>query len=220
MAIGADGTIAFDSYGQLVTAPYSFGRYELDGDVIVFLGGCGQDLRAAMPDVGHLHTAFTEPGIAGCANDIPVGSQWSWIRVSPSSPAGEAVSLPVEAFNNPHSPSETSMSGIWLRQGSGQLLHLGDLGDYAVDDGGLLGIDPDDTGSYEVDGDTITFTSVGGGRAVCTAGDIQRWENVLVDDVQLHEGLSTFAKALQTAGGEPDCSIHLAGDQTWLRISP
>ena len=104
-----------------------------------------------------------------------------------------------------------------MRQGSGQLLHLGNFGDYAIDDGGLLGIDADDTGAHEVDGDSITFTS--DGSATCTTGDIHRWEIVLLDDVQLHEDLPQ-AKVLQTEGGEPDCAIHVAGDQTWLRLSP
>ncbi len=218
MAIEADGTIAVDNYGDLVTSPYIVSRYELDGDVIVFLGGCGQDLRAVIPEDGRLHTVIAEPGIEGCGNDIPVGVEWSWIRVSPSSPAGEALSTPGDAFDNPYSPSDTPMAGTWLRQGSGQLLHLGDFGDYAIDDGGLLGIDPDDTGAYEIDGDTITFTS--DGSATCTAGDIQLWESVVLDDVRLHEDLSQSAKVLQTAGGEPDCTSHVAGDQTWLRLSP
>ena len=64
MAIGADGTIAVDNYGDLVTSPYTFGRYELDGDVIVFVGGCGQDLpRREIPEDGRLHTVIAEPGI-------------------------------------------------------------------------------------------------------------------------------------------------------------
>jgi hypothetical protein len=46
--------------------------------------------------------------------------------------------------------------------------------------------------SYEVDGDSITFTS--DGSATSATGDIHLWESVVLDDVQLHEDLPENAK--------------------------
>lgn len=221
MVLGADGTIAFDNGGYLDTQPFVAGTYQIDGDVVMWdvrQGGCsvGPDFRAVIPEDGRLHVVFTETGDGAC--DVGVGAEWTWIRVSPSSSAGAAINAPVSDLDNAYPPTEGAVPGIWLRQGSGQLLRLSSAGTYAVDDGGLLGTDPNDTGVYEIDGDTITYTSAG--SATCTAGDTQMWEGIAIDDVRLHEDHGSYAKTLHTTAGEPDCGAHFAGDQTWLRISP
>jgi hypothetical protein len=222
MRLGTDGSITYDTDGFLDTDPAHTGTYQLDGDLVVYdfdAGSCtiGPDFRAVMPEEGRLVTTFIEVGDGNC--DVGAGSEWHWIRVAPSSPPGAAATTadlaPIGEFpvaNNNH------LAGIWVREGSGQLLRFGCDNTYAIDDGGQLGVDPDDTGTYELDGDRITFT--GAGSTSCTAGDTQVGESTTVSLVELHEDDPAATSVLHTGAGEADCPTHVSGDQKWLRLSP
>jgi hypothetical protein len=116
------------------------------------------------------------------------------------------------------SPTLQAMFGIWQRQGSGQLLRLAIDGTYAIDDGGLLADDPDDTGSYEIDGHRVTLTSAG--SASCAAGDTQVLDGLRLSSVRVNEVDMLFTRLIDATASGSECPIHTAGDQTWLRISP
>ena len=222
LMFGTDGSFALDNRGNIDTSPDAAGTYELDGDVVVthrLRGGCDEaiDFTVAMPEDGRLHTVVTDAGSGkGCA--IPVGTASNWIRVSPTSHAGAATVPTVEAVADPNPPSTRTVYGIWHRLGSGQLLRFGIDGTYAIDAAGLLTSDPDDTGTYELNGDKITFTSAG--STTCAAGDTQVWEEVTLTIVRLHEEDFLHTKLLNSTARESECPIHAAESQTWLRISP
>ena len=221
LMFGAHGSFAFESRGNLDTSPDAAGTYELDRDVVVthrVRGGCAEaiDFTVATPEEGRLVTVVTESGAGrGCV--IPVGTESEWVRVSPISAAGAATLTTVSSVDDPDPPSTQTIYGIWHRQGSGQLLRFGIDGTYAIDDGGLLS-DPDVTGSYELDGHTITFTSAG--SATCTADVTQVWEDVALESVRLQEQDFLHTRLLSVTASDPECPVHTAGEQTWLRISP
>jgi hypothetical protein len=169
-----------------------------------------------MPDEGRLVTTFTETVDGNC--DIGAGSKWTWIRVSPNSPAGAAMTAPDIPAGDEISVASCRLTGIWLLEGSGQRIRFSSDGTYAVDDGGLLGSDPDDTGSYEVVDGTVTLTSAG--SASCTVGDVQVWEGATVAQLRLHENLPVYSSLLRSGAAEPGCSIYPSSELTWLRLSP
>jgi hypothetical protein len=221
MRLGADGTIVFDDSGYLDTDPAHSGTYQLDGDLVVYdfdAGSCtiGPDFRAVMPEEGRLVTTFTETGDGNC--DVGAGSEWHWIRVSPSSPlSAAATTADLAAIGEFPVANNNHLAGIWLREGSGQLLRFSSDGSYAIDDGGQLGVDPDDTGTYELDGNTITFTSAG--SASCAAGDVNVWAGATVAYIGPDEDDLVSTPVLRTMA-EVGCPTYPAGEQTWLRLSP
>ena len=222
MRFGVDGNFAFDSRGSIDVTPTFAGTYQLDTGAVVtnrVRGVCSEaiDFTVVMPEDGRLHTTVTETGAGkGCA--IPVGTESEWVRVSPMSAAGSAAVTTVETVEDAAPPTLQAMFGIWHRQGSGQLLRLSIDGTYAIDDGGLLAGDPDDTGSYELDGQTVTLTSAG--SASCAAGDTQVLEGFMLSSVRVNEVDMLFTRLIDATASGSECPIHTAGDQTWLRISP
>jgi hypothetical protein len=222
MRFGDDGTFAFDSRGSIDVTPTFAGTYELDTDAVVtnrVRGVCSEaiDFTVVMPEDGRLHTTVTQTGAGkGCA--IPVGTTSEWVRVSPISAAGSAAVTTVASVEDTAPPTPRAMFGIWHRQGSGQLLRLAIDGTYAIDDGGLLGSDPDDTGSYELDGHTVTLTSAG--SASCAAGDTQVLDGFMLSSVRVNEVDILSTRLFDATASGSNCPIHTAGDQTWLRISP
>jgi hypothetical protein len=222
MTFGADGDFAFDSRGSIDVSPTLSGTYELDTSTVVthrLRGVCSEaiDFTVAMPEDGRLHTTVTESGEGkGCA--IPVGTTSEWVRVSPISAAGSATVTTVQSVEDTAPPTLQAMYGIWQLQGSGQLLRLAIDGTYAVDDGGQLAGDPDDTGRYEIDGHTLTLTSAG--SASCAAGDTQVLDGFTLRSVRVAEADLLLTKVIDATASGSACPIHTAGDQTWLRISP
>lgn len=211
---GADGTVTFDNGGWVDTEPAVLGTYEIDGDVITFTGGpesleecVGPNgaWRAGIPEEGKLHAVVGE---AGC--ELSRGVEWTWTRVSPSSPAGSEISsgVPVdEAF-----PLNTAVAlrGIWLLEGGGHLLRMtSGTGAYALDGSGELGSDDADTGTFRLDGEgRVVFTS-GASSRFCGDGDEQIWEDVRA------AGRSLRATVVADA-----CGHDLGTELTWVRTSP
>jgi hypothetical protein len=179
-----DGTVAFDDLGVLDTTPAVLGTYELDGRTITFSAGprsaacTGGDTwtwEAGVPDDGRLHVVNIEDGTGNCS--VGVGTEWTFTRVSPVSPATARITVPEPTGKAVPPPSEATLRGIWLLGGSGTLVRLGEDRTYALDDMGRLGISPSDVGTFQVDGRTITFTS-GAGSSRCAQGDLWVWKDV------------------------------------------
>lgn len=221
MAMGPDGTFAFDNGGYLDTTPFVAGTHELDGDIVdlnVEEGGCTvvPDYRAELTSDGTLRVVYTETGDNAC--DVGVGTEWTLIRLSPSSAAASAISSSTTGGSEPAPPAVSLVTGIWLREGSGQLLRTTADHTYAIDDSGLLGIDPDDTGTWDVEGDAVTLVSAG--SASCREGDTHVLDDVLVDSVRLTVAAATFTRRVRAVAADPECRIYGTGDQTWIRVSP
>lgn len=221
LALHSDGTMAFDNGGYLDTDPAVAGTFALDQHDVVFTAGesaCAAGdswtFEATTPEDGRLLTVITEDGTGNCS--VGMGTEWSWTRLSPRSAAGTAIITPATGGGTTHPPTETSVRGIWLLEGSGQLLRFGRDGTYAIDDGGLLGADPDDIGTYEVEGSSIAFTSTG--SRSCAAGESMVWEKVVRDDVFVEEN-RRYVPRLRTGAIETECPSFGGGDQTWIRVS-
>jgi hypothetical protein len=91
-----DGTLAMDNHGELGRTPAILGSYKLKGRAIIVTvsGGSacpGDDWtwRAGISEDGQLDTVLTEPGAGNCAQ--PVGTEWTFIRVSPRSAASAGI---------------------------------------------------------------------------------------------------------------------------------
>jgi hypothetical protein len=225
MMLGTDGTFAFDSLGTIATKPSVAGTYEVDAGAVVtrrVSGVCTEaiDFTVAMPEEGRLLTTVTEAGSPAPmekACPIPVGSELDWVRVSPMSAPGATVRN-LESVEDTRPISIQTVYGIWHRQGSGQLLRMGIDRSYSFDDGGLLDGDADDTGTFELDGQTVAFVSAG--SATCGAGDTQVWEELTIGSVRLQQQDVRLTRIISSTASGSDCPVHTAGTQTWLRISP
>jgi hypothetical protein len=217
---GPDQAFAVDTHGVLDSAPALVGTYELDGrDVVVTVTGVGAcdagdswTWRAGVPEDGRLQLVFTETGRGNCA--IPIGTEWSFIRLSPKSSAGADVTVdPVGGFASlPANPDEAleALDGLWLLEGGGHLLRLRSYGTYAIDDMGLLGADPYDAGAIEVAGTTLTLVS-GAGSNRCAEGDRLVLRNVRLDEI---------GRTLRGTVVEDGCPHVIGARPTWVRLSP
>jgi hypothetical protein len=98
-----DGNIAVDNHGELDTRPAILGTYKLKGRSIIVTVRSGPACqagdkwtwKAGLSGDGHLDTVLTERGTGNCAR--PVGTKWTFIRVSPSSEGGQTIQAPVNS---------------------------------------------------------------------------------------------------------------------------
>jgi hypothetical protein len=217
---GPGQAFAVDTHGAIDESPALRGMYEVDGrDIVVTVTGVGPcaagdtwTWRAGLPDQGRLQLVFTETGLGDCA--IPIGTEWSFIRLSPrSSPGTELTADPVGGFSSlPANPEDALavLDGLWLLERGGHLLRLRSYGTYAIDDMGLLGTDPYDAGTIEVASTTLILVSVAGSNR-CDEGDRLVLRNVGVDEI---------GSALRAIVGNDECSHALGARPTWIRLSP
>jgi hypothetical protein len=213
-----DGSYAFDNIGSLDTDPAAAGTYEVTGRIITFTNGRSRicpdgdrfGWRAGLTEDGRLHVLHLSTAVV--IDDIPddcdlVGES-TWTRVSPSSPAGTRISAKPAGKGAPPSTG-SALRGIWLLEGGGHLLRFGTDGTYALDDRGALGNEPDDVGTFEVDGrGGITLTSGADSRS-CAEDDQWIWEQV-----RLAGG------TLRGVAGENACPNDIPVEMTWIRLSP
>ncbi len=214
--IGADGSFRFDPYGLLDTDPWGIGTYELDGTevIITVTNGACPDWAFNVDDIPEDGRVLATHG-AGCHDNA--GEPWNLTRLSPISPSASAIVEPVSVLD-PVELSTEIVEGIWLREGTGQLASFTSDGRYSFDDGGLLGVDPDDIGSYEIDGDTFVLSTDGSGS--CAAGTTVTWTDAILDSVTFPKDDSLYIRRLRLTAPDNDCVGWTSGEQTWLRVSP
>ena len=112
--------------------------------------------------------------------------------------------------------SRRSSRGSGSGEGTGQLASFTLDGRYSVDDGGVLGVDPDDTGHFEIDGDTFVMST--DGTASCAAGTTVTWTAAMLDKVKFTED-DGLVWRLRLTAPDNDCVGWTSGEQTWLRVS-
>jgi hypothetical protein len=215
--IGADGSFLFDVDGNLDTDPWGIGTYELDGTEVIIsvTNGACSDWAFNVDDIPEDGRVLATYSRTGC--HLEAGDPWNLTRLSPMSPSGSAIVEPVTVSDTPLELSAATVDGIWLREGTGQLVSFTSDGRYSVDDGGLLGVDPDDTGHYEIDGDTFVLSTDGTGS--CAAGTTVTWTAAILDSVTL-TGDSLYTGRLRLTAPDNECVGWTSGEQTWLRVSP
>jgi hypothetical protein len=223
-----DGTYVGDWRGLLATKPGAAGTYEADEGTVRFENGNSDVCRrgdswawdSTVSEEGRLDIVFRRSESASEECRVPKGTQWTFVRVSPSSPAGE------ELRGDPGEleplTDATTLEGIWLREESGELLSFARNGSYTIDDDGQLGSDPADTGTFELDPEeTLTLTS-GPKSRTCSRGDRWVWEGSGIEVGPAPEDPTLGGTASWTLVGEvtEDACDHAAGaDARWLRIS-
>ena len=217
---GPDQAFAVDTHGSIDSSPALVGTYELDGrDIVVTVtqpgGACDVGdtwtWRTGVPEDGRLQLVFTETGRGQCA--IPIGTEWSFIRLSPKSSAGADLTAdPVGRFAPlPADPDEALevLDGLWLLERGGHLVRLRPYGTYEIDDMGLLGTDPYDAGTIDLAGDTLTLVSAAGSNR-CAEGNRLLLRGVRVDEIR---------RSLRGTVVVDDCSHVIGTRPTWIRLS-
>jgi hypothetical protein len=215
--IGADGSFVFDMEGLLDTDPFGTGTYELDGTelIISVTNGACSDWAFRVDDIPEDGRVLATYSRSGC--HVGAGEPWNLTRLSPIAPSASAIVEPVTVSDAPVELSTANVEGIWLREGTGQLASFTSDGRYSVDDGGLLGVDPDDTGHYEIDGDTFVLSTDGTGS--CAAATTVTWTAAILDEVKFTDD-ALYTRRLRLTAPDNECVGWTSGEQTWLRVSP
>jgi hypothetical protein len=215
--IGVDGSFVFDASGSLDTAPYGIGTYELEGSEVVVsvTNGACDDWAFRVDDIPEDGQVLATYSRSGCS--VAAGEPWNLTRLSPISPSASAIVEPVTVNDDPVEVSALTVRGIWLREGTGQLASFASDGRYSVDDGGALGVDPDDTGQYEIVGDTFVLSTDGSGS--CAAGTTVTWTAAILDKVKFTED-DGLVRRLRLTAPDNECVGWTSGEQTWLLVSP
>ncbi len=225
---GPGDLFAFEGRANLA-APVFRGRYTLVDDVVTYAeneiadGPCptvDRETRWAVANVddGKIDIEVLESGECGGT----VGTSFPMLRLSPFSSAGAAITPPDGEFDDTLMlPS--LLKGIWLREGTGELVLFNADGTYARSDTGDMLVDPDDRGTFlvvapEGDDELAKITMTSDGTSKCAAGSTLIW-----DQVQWNQVPPTIDPPLGPIGAvrtvaEDDCGLS-AGDQIWIHIS-
>lgn len=101
------------------------------------------------------------------------------------------------------------LTGLWRSQA--HLLRFGADGTWAIDDEGRKKLEsfPDDAGTFDVDGTTLTMVS--SGKNLCGEGELWVWQIEL-----------TAPKKFAAVPERDDCMGEVGSEHryTWARISP
>ena len=213
MRFDPDGTFAIDAYGSLDSTPATQGTFRIEGDLVRFevepsarcATGETFTFRTGLPDAGRLDTVMVEPGCG-----VASGTEWTWTRVSPVSAAGTTIRASSPSGDEGPPEDALALDGIWLLEGTGQLLRISFSGSYAIDDQGTLGTAPYDEGDVEIDGRTMVLIS-GPGSRECRDGARWTWTAVAVEP---------FGAAMRATSDRDVCGHGLDDvELTWIRIS-
>lgn len=110
-------------------------------------------------------------------------------------------------------PSKLDLYGTWLQVGNirtGLLAQFNANGTFVIDDRGLLATKPAARGTFEVEGNTISFISEG--SYVCDEGDTWAWRSTLTDSGRL--------EIVHIEEGTGLCQNPIGTEWTLVRVSP
>ena len=225
---GPGDLFVLDGRAQLDN-PVFRGRYAFVDDVVTYVdneivdGPCptsDDQNRWAVTTVddGKIDTEVLESGECGGT----VGTSASIIRLSPASSAGATITPPDGEFDDTLMyPS--LLKGIWLREGTGEVVLFSPDGTYARSDTGDVVSDPDDRGTFslfspEGDDELAYLVMTSDGTSRCAAGSTLTWDQVQWNQVPpaMDPPLGPIG-AVRTIADD-DCGMSF-GDQTWIHVS-
>jgi hypothetical protein len=224
---GPGDLFVLDGRAQL-TDPVFRGRYTFVDDVVTYVdneivdGPCptGGQTRLAITivDDGEIGTEVLEEG--ECSG--PVGYSAPMIRLSPASSAGAAITPPDGQFDDTLM-FPTQLKGIWLREGTGEVVLFDFDGTYARSDNGDVLSDPDDRGTFllvtpEGDDELAYVVMTSDGTSACAAGSTLTWDQVQWNQVPATIGPPLGPRGAVRTIADDDCGMSV-GDQTWIHIS-
>jgi hypothetical protein len=235
----ADGSYAIDDKGRLTASPDDIGTFVLTDATLTMESGADtrfceegdlETWEVQLLDDGTLFGRVTENT---CTSSL---AELHLFRVSPSVGVECDDEMAVPADARPHGPATFLLPGIWLVDCGPRLVHVSVDGvytvdaqgnvsaSYATDDQGRLAVGPADSGVFEQNDGTLTFTS-GEDSEVCEAGS----ELVIEDPVAFDAPIGDvdqpgpFGELERPAfhGNviDDDCD-RMSGPTTWIRLSP
>ena len=224
---GPGDLFVLDGRAQL-TAPVFRGRHTFVDDVVTYAdneivdGPCDDDRQnrwaVTTVDDGKIDTEVLESGVCGGG----VGTSRTMLRLSPTSSAGAAITAPDGEFDDTLT-FPTLLKGIWLREGTGEVVLFHTDGTYARSDTGDVLTDPEDRGTFllvtpEGDDELANIVMTSDGTSECAAGSTLTWDQVQWNQVPpaVDNPLGPIG-AVRTIA-EDDCGVSV-GDQTWIHIS-
>jgi hypothetical protein len=229
---GPGDLFVLDGRAQL-TAPVFRGRYTFVDDVVSYVdneivdGPCSTDggnkrLAITLIDDGQIDTEVLEAG--GCSAEV--GTPASMIRLSPASTAGAAITPPDGEFDD--TPAFLSqMKGIWLREGTGEVVYFHFDGTYARSDTGDVVADPDDRGTFGIvtpdaaagdDNELASVVMTSDGTSKCAVGSTLTWDAVEWNKVPAGIGPPLGPIGAVHTIADDACGMS-SGNQTWIHVS-
>lgn len=230
--IGPGELFVLDGRAQL-TSPVFRGRYTFVDDVVTYDGneiaegpcspGDGPTRwSVVIVDEGEIGTEVLENGV--CSAEI--GTRASMTRLSPASAVGAAITPPEGEFDNtPTVPSQ--LKGLWLRQGTGEVLYFDVDGTFARSDGGDVVAAPDDRGAFALETDDAVATEdeavaqvvmTSDGSGTCAAGSTLTWASVEWNRVPPAVDPPLGPIGAVRVAADDQCSGS-SGEQTWIHVS-
>jgi hypothetical protein len=230
--IGPGELFVLDGRAQL-TSPIFRGRYTFVDDVVSYDGNeiaegpCSPGDGPTRWSVvivadGEIGTEVLEDGV--CSAEI--GTRASMIRLSPASAAGAAISPPEGEFDSTLTlPSQ--LKGLWLRQGTGEVLYFDVDGTFARSDGGDVVAAPDDRGAFALERDDAAATEdealaqvvmTSDGSGICAAGSTLTWASVEWNRVPPAADPPLGPIGTVRVTSDDTCSGS-SSEQTWIHVS-
>jgi hypothetical protein len=229
---GPGDLFVLDGQAEL-TDPAFRGRYTFVDDVVTYAdneivdgpcSGTGGQTRMAITivDDGEIGTEILEEG--ECSGSV--GDSWPTIRLSPASTAGAAITPPDGEFDDTlEFPSV--LKGIWLREGTGEVVYLHYDGTYARSETGDVLANPDDRGTFvlvtpdaaeEDDNELAKVVMTSDGTSKCAAGSTLTWDAVEWNQVPPAIGPPLGPIGAVHTIADDACGMS-SGNQTWIHVS-
>ena len=234
----ADGSYAIDDDARLMSSADDIGTFVLRGSTLTMESGADtrfceegdvETWEVQLLDDGIL---FGRPTESTCTSSL---AELHLFRVSPSVGVECDDEMAVPADAQPHGPATFLLPGIWLVDCGPRLVHVSvdhdftvnDQGNssasYAIDDQGRLAVGPADSGLFEQDHGTLTFTS-GADSEVCDPGSMLVIEDPVFFDAQIGDAdqPGPFGEGERPAfhGNVIDDGCgRMSGPTTWIRLS-
>jgi hypothetical protein len=152
----------------------------------------------------------TEEAAGNCL--VPTGTEWTLIRVMPRTYVDGSAAIRAiidSGLADARPPTASELAGIWFSP-QAPLVALDRDGTFVIDNKGDIDTGPAVRGTFNVDGDTSTFT-IGGGRA-CVPGDSWTWQTSVSEDGLLH-----IVHGEEASG---NCRVPTGEEWTLIRVSP
>ena len=170
---------AIDPAGAVESAPDARGTYELNGREIHFTsqrsGDCADGARwtwlAGVPEVGKLNVVVTTQPQDDCS--LPTGGELQLVRIG-SSPSAQLHSELISSYEAEGAiPTTQELLGTWMKLDDGLNAEFDQDGNFAIGRQSP-GETPAAEGTFEANGDTVTFLVEGGNT--CPAGGTWEWQ--------------------------------------------
>lgn len=222
----SDGTVlmAFgERFGTTVT-PVFRGPYELSGNTLSVTNTEGDGCETGKPTLWSVEASedgkLRAEALGGGHPCRPPGAEvLSFTRISPQSPAAEAVNVDIADGDGDPVNEGVQLVGIWRLDGTGLLLLLDlDDGTYQLDSAGRIGVDPDDSGTLEFGEDGTLVLTSGPDSRLCDEGEVSTWTDIERTRSTQDHAITEEAFVLRPTVSNAACWGLSEPTLTWIQI--